>query len=119
MRIPRRRLRLLMTEKLADDWQAQASSRADRSECMPKVMQTQIAELSAALYRLPGLLQVGAWSVRGRTSDDVNACARKTLQNLNRCRAEHERLATGFAVTQKCQAALEINLLPAQGEDLT
>ena len=113
------RLRLRMTEQLADDREAKTRSSANRRKCVPQVVQSNSFEPGAPTDGQPGLLEICPRPVRMGAAYDERAVARMRLQNLEGRAVQHNRLSASLGIRQQQKTTPQIDVLPAQVENLS
>ena len=118
VRVARRRRRLRVAEKLADDRKAKARAHADRREGVTEIMDARTLEARVQLNRSPRLLEVRARPIRVQSGDDEGATSLAVPQEVDGGPAHHNRLSTGFAVGQVDESSLQIDMAPLKGQNL-
>ena len=111
------RLRLRMTEELADDREAKTCSRANRRKRVPQVVQPNAFEPRAPTDGRPGLLEIRPRPVRMGATDDVCSSAWMRLQDLERRAVQHDRLPPSLGVRQQQKTTPQVDVLPAQVQE--
>ena len=119
MRVARGRFDPAMTEKPADDRQDLAERQCPRGKAVSDVMDAHVAGPGPRADGLPRPVDVGHVCARlvSRNDPGIAGLARPGLEDADRRRRQVDRAGASFPVGEVNLGRVEIDMLPAQGQD--
>ena len=119
MRVSGGRLNLGMAEQLPDHREALAQGQRPRRIRMPDVVDAHVVEPGPHAYGLPRPVDVGHVRARlgSRNDPGIAGLARQRLQEADRRRRQVDRAGASLPVGEVNLGRIEIDMLPAQGQD--
>ena len=108
---------LRVAEQLADDGKTKAGTCTNTCMRVTQVVQANAVEAGALRDKAPRPIKIVTRAIRVVRRDHICADARKFRQNGQGRGVEHNGFATGLAVRQQQQTALEVYIIPFEPED--